>query len=140
MGKRFLCSLILPQYSWKAMFYVALYSAICIKHGQYFTLLCKYQITSSRENWEKLHPDVSVQARQITQAHRGNRTHCLRYGIVKKFPLCAFCHYNLCLRYKSSQRLVYNIQPCTTLSSICLSDKLQPVRIESHSTEWTSQF
>lgn len=114
----------------------SLYQAWTVFHP----LLCKYRITSNRENWEKLHPDVSVQARQITQAHRGNRTHCLRYGIVKKFPLCAFCHQNLCLRDKSSQRLAYNIQPCTTLSSICLSDKLQPVRIESHGTEWTSQF
>lgn len=38
MGKKFIHSLILPQYSWKAIFYVALNSLVCIRHGLYFTL------------------------------------------------------------------------------------------------------
>lgn len=34
----------------------SLYQAWTVFHP----LLCKYRITSNRENWEKLHPDVSV--------------------------------------------------------------------------------
>lgn len=36
--KRFLHSLIVSQYSWKAMFYVALHSPVCIMHGEGFIL------------------------------------------------------------------------------------------------------
>lgn len=36
--KKFLSSPILPQYSWKAVFYVTSHSPVCIKHGQCFTL------------------------------------------------------------------------------------------------------